>query len=256
MSGALESALYTGHVSHRRVPEPARNFRYPLFMMLLDREELDQLDRCLHLFGDERPRPVSFRRRDHLGDPALPLRESVEQLLRQHGVSPPGGRIRLLTHCRIFGYVFNPVSFFWCHDPRGELRAVVAEVNNTFGERHPYVLPVVDGRTVWVEKKLMHVSPFFSMAGSYRFELPDPGEESRLAVDLTQEGRTVLAGRLYLRRQPLSDAGLTKVLLRYPLMTLQVFVGIHWQALKLWLKGARVWTKPPFDPEAARGEPA
>jgi DUF1365 family protein len=133
---------------------------------------------------------------------------------------------------------------------------VGAEVNNTFGERHPYVLPVVEGRTVWLEKKLMHVSPFFSMAGSYRFELPAPDEHLKLAVDLTQGGRTVMAGRLELRRLPLSDAALAKALLRYPLMTVQVTAGIHWEALKLWLRGARVWTKPPFDPEAARGEPA
>jgi DUF1365 family protein len=217
-------------------------------MALLDLGELTDLDRRLRLFGHNRRRPLSFRDSDHVG---------VDALLRERGVTPPGGRTLLLTHCRIFGYVFNPVSFFYCYDRDDRLSAVVAEVNNTFGERHPYVLEVQGDETVWREKKVFHVSPFFRPdEGTYRWELPPPDETMDLRVDLTRAGSTVLSTALTLRRQPLTDRTLLRSLVRYPFMTLQVISAIHWQALRLWSKGIPVWTKPPYDPETARGGPA
>jgi DUF1365 family protein len=250
------SALYRGFVSHRRVSRPDHGFRYALYMCLLDLGELEDLDRSLRLFGHRRRRALSFHESDHLDGRALPLRESLEALFARERVSWPGGRVELLTHCRVLGYVFNPISLFYCYDPAGALGAVVAEVNNTFGDRHPYLLPVEEGRCVWRRKKLMHVSPFFSLAGSYHFELPPPGRRLDAVVDLTRGGRTELAARLSLERQPLDDAHLLRALCRFPLVTLQVIAAIHWQALRLRARGARFWSQPPYDPEAARGEPS
>lgn len=225
-------------------------------MHLLDLAELPDLDRALRLFGHNRARPVAFSDADHLGDPARTLRANIERFLRESGAGYELGRVELLTHCRVFGYVFNPVSFFYCYDSRGHLAAVVAEVNNTFGERHPYLLEVRDASRVWTEKKVFHVSPFLSLAGSYRWEVPEPSSSLDIRVDLTRGGSPALAARLRLKRQPLTDATLLRALVTYPLMTAQVIGAIHWQAARLWLKKVPVWTKPPYDPGAARGGPA
>jgi hypothetical protein len=252
----FRSALYRGFVTHRRSCGPEHGFRYALYMCLLDLGELGALDARLRLFGHERRRPLGFYDADHLDGSAAPLPEALRALFDREGIRWPGGRVELLTHCRVLGHVFNPISVFYCYDARDELGAVVAEVNNTFGDRHPYLLPVENGRAVWRRKKLMHVSPFFSMAGSYHFELPAPGPRLEAVVDLTRGGRTELATRLSLERQPLDDAHLARALIRYPLVTLKVVAAIHWQALRLWAKGAPFRSQPRYDPEAARGEPS
>ncbi len=249
----IGSSLCVGSLAHQRLAGPAHRFAYALYMLLLDLDELPRLDRSLALFGHNRARPLGFRDGDHLGDDARPLRAKLEAFLRTQGIEPPGGRILLLTQPRVFGYVFNPVSFFYCYDPEGHLKARVAEVNNTFGDRHCYA-----GTTPgWRGKKVMHVSPFFSLAGSYRWDLPAPGPtrvEAR--VDLTREGQPLLRAQLRLRPEPLSDRALAKALLRYPFMTLKVVAAIHFEALRLWRKGASVVPRPAYDPSGAGKEVA
>jgi DUF1365 family protein len=247
----IGSSLCVGSLMHHRIGAPEHRFAYPLYMLLLDLDELPDLDRRLRLLGHNRPRPLSFRDGDHLGGDAGPVRDKVESFLRREGIEPPGGRILLLTHPRVFGYVFNPVSFFYCYEPGGALATRVAEVNNTFGDRHAYAGSV----SAWTDKKVMHVSPFFSMAGSYLWDLPEPdGERIEARVDLAREGRRLLKARLTLRPEPLTDRALAWALLRYPFMTLKVAGAIHFEALRLWRKGARVFTKPTYDPDAARKE--
>jgi len=249
----IGSSLCTGMVTHQRTDATAHRFAYPLYMLLLDLDTLPELDRRLRLFGHNRARPLSFRDRDHLEDDARPLRAKVEAFLQAEGIEPPGGRILLLTLPRVFGYVFNPVSFFYCYDPEGRLAARVAEVSNTFGGRHSYA----GTGPAWRDKKVMHVSPFFSMAGSYAWDLPEPNRlRVDARVDLTHEGRPALRARLILRREPLTDRALAKALLRYPFMTLKVVATIHFEALRLWRKGARVFPNPTYDPPAARKEVA
>ena len=249
----IASSLCAGLVTHERFDAPAHRFAYPLYMLLLDLDALPDLDRRLRLFGHNRRRPLSFRDRDHLGGDARPLRAKVEAFLQAEGIEPPGGRILLLTLPRVFGFVFNPVSFFYCYDREGRLAARVAEVSNTFGDRHSYA--GMGGS--WRDKKVMHVSPFFSMAGSYSWDLPEP-DALRVGarVDLTREGRTVLAARLILRPEPLTDRAIAKALLLYPFVTLKVVAAIHFEALRLWWKGARVFPQPAYDPPAARREVA
>jgi DUF1365 family protein len=249
----ISSSLCAGTLFHHRLDAPEHRFAYPLYMLLLDLDELPGLDRRLWLLGHNRPRALSFRDGDHLGGGATGVREKVEAFLRGQGIEPPGGRILLLTHPRVFGYVFNPVSFFYCYEPGGRLVARVAEVNNTFGDRHAYA----GSGSVWSDKKVMHVSPFFSMAGSYTWHLPEPDParvEAR--VDLTREGRTLLEARLTLRPEPLTDRALARALLRFPFMSLKVVAAIHFEALRLWRKGAPLFPNPKYDPESARKEVA
>jgi uncharacterized protein len=232
----IGSSLCVGTLLHERLEPPARRFAYPLFMLLLDLDELPRLGRRLRLFGHDRARVLSFRERDHLDAASEPLRDRVEGVLRH-----------------VFGYVFNPVSFYYCYDPLGRLAARVAEVNNTFGDRHAYA----GTGASWRDKKVMHVSPFFSMEGSYAWDLPEPdAARVDVRVDLAREGRPLLRARLALRPRALTDGTLAAALLRFPFLTLKVVAAIHYQALCLWLRGARVFTKPAYDPDAAREESA
>ena len=249
----IGSSLCIGTLWHERLEAPRHRFAYPLYMLLLDLDEIPGLDRRLRLFGHNRGRPLGFRDRDHLGGDARPLRDKLEAFLRGEGIEPPGGRILLLTHPRVFGYVFNPVSFFYCYDALGRLAARVAEVNNTFGDRHSYA----GTGPLWHDKKVMHVSPFFSMAGSYAWDLPEPdAARVEARVDLLREGRPLLKARLTLRPEPLTDRALAGALVLYPFMTLKVVAEIHFQALRLWRKGARVFPNPGYEPQAAGKEVA
>ena len=226
----MQSGLYLGRLRHRRHAPRAHEFRYRLFMAWLDLAELDQVFRGRWLWSAKRPALAWFRREDHLGDPRVPLDDAVRELVRERTGRRPAGPIRLLTHLRYLGYVFNPVSFYYCYDAAGErVETVVAEVNNTpWGERHCYVIQPND-RT----PKAMHVSPFMPMELDYRWRFSRPG--SRLAVHMAlMQGTTpIFDATLSLEKSELR----TSVLLLHPFMTLKVITAIHWQALRLWLKG-------------------
>jgi DUF1365 family protein len=255
VSAPARSSLLVGHVMHQRLAPFGHGFRYPVYMHRFDVDELPGLGRRLRLLGVERRAVVRFSMRDHLDGGASDPRVGVEALLAAHGVSGPIGRIELITNCRVLGYVFNPVSFWLCHAPDGALRAIVAEVNNTFGERHCYVLPAEgqDQPGVWRDKKVFHVSPFFSLDGTYRFEFAIADAHLDIRIDLHRNGQPVFVSRLALDRQPLTDARLARLLVTRPLVTAQVIAGIHWEALKLWVKGAAYHPKPAYDPASARG---
>jgi hypothetical protein len=204
---------------------------------------------------------VAFFDRDHFDGAPRGVLASLRACVEAAGHQWPGGRVTLLTHCRVLGYVFNPVSFYYCHHPDGSLAMVVAEVNNTFGDRHPYVLPVSAAEVAsspegqryrWLDKKLMHVSPFYSLDGSYRWDFDVPGPRTRTSVDLTVRGQRLFTATLALQRRELSDRALGAVLIRYPLVTAKVIAAIHWEALKLWMKGAPFRSQPPYDPDTAR----
>ena len=220
-------------------------------MVLLDLAELDEVFCGRWLWGVERWRLASFRRADHMGDPAVPLEKCARDLVERECGRRPVGRIRLLTHLRYFGYCFNPVSFYYCFDAADEhVVAVVAEVNNTpWGERHCYVLdaraagreaapPHVDGTglTHWHSDKRMHVSPFMPMDLQYEWALAAPA--ARLAVQMrcSRNGELLFDAALALRRRPIAGPAMAATLLRFPWMTARVILAIHWQALLLWLK--------------------
>jgi DUF1365 family protein len=251
----MRSRLYVGEVLHRRVTEPQHQFRYRVYYHLFDLDELDALDRRLRLFGYRRTRPVRFRGAQMVGVAGRPVSENIREYLQGQGVTVSVARIELLTQCRVLGFVFNPVSFFYCFGADGRLVAVVAEVHNTFGERHCYLLRAGDAvaGNHWHEKKVFHVSPFMTLAGTYEFEMGIPGERLDIRIDLSRGGSTVFTSRLALEARPLTDRALAGMLVRYPLMPHAVLVAIHRQALALWRKGLTYYPKPPYDPEAARG---
>ncbi|BCS34356.1 DUF1365 domain-containing protein [Luteitalea sp. TBR-22] len=237
--------LYRGRVWHAR-SAPRHAFEYGTYMHLFDLDEVGRINGTHRLLGYNRRRLVGLHDADHLD--GRPLRAAIEHALVSRGHAWPGGRVLLLTHCRVAGYVFNPVSFFYCFDPDGRLATVVAEVNNTYGERHVYVLP----SEAPTHKKEFHVSPFFGLDGTYRFALEAPGEDLTVGIDLTVGEDRRFEARLALRRKRLTDGALAGLLARQPLVTAQVIAAIHWEALRLWWKGVPFRDKPAYAPDAAR----
>jgi DUF1365 family protein len=245
----MQSCIYQGWVRHRRFGTPAHDFRYRLFMLFVDLDELDALRGRLLLWSARRLAPVRFRREDHLGDPERPLAECVRELVEEHTGARPAGRIFLLSHLAYFGHSFNPISVYYCADAAGEgIETVVLEVNNTpWGEQHCYVLsadalrPAAGGRSAGFDKEF-HVSPFLPMEMHYQCYFSRPGEMLSLAINDFEADRLRLQASLVLRRRPLTGGQLALSLLRYPFMTVKVVAGIHWQAVRLWLK------KAPFVP--------
>ena len=241
----MKSALYTGTVMHARRSPHDNVFSYPVYMALLDLDELPELDRRLRLFGWNRRAVTSFHDADHLGIRALLAASGIDL-----GVD---GSIQVLTNLRVLGYVFNPVSFWWCRRGDGSLACIVAEVNNTFGETHPYVLHPATGtesggRAVFETDKRLHVSPFMPMDQAYTWWFSEPGEQLSVRMDVHEVGSPDFHATLTARRVPLTSATLRSALFRYPLMPARVLALIHWQAVRLWLKRTPFYRKPPHVP--------
>ena len=273
----MQSALYQGWVRHRRHAPTQHDFRFPLFMVLMDLDELPGVFDELPGWSARGPALAWFRRRDHFGDAATPLRDVVNGLLRQTLSRPLTGAVRLLTHLRYFGYCFNPISCFYCYRADGRLDAIIAEVNNTWGRRHCYVLDAEraesrpGGWHCWHTDKVLHVSPFMPLEQRYEWRFREPADQLALHMastmapaDSTGARHEGSAGRgtkadgehvprsppqmfdatLNLERHELDRASARQVLVKYPLMTLQVIGAIHLEALKLWRKKTPVFPDP------------
>ena len=247
----MHSAIFTGRVRHRRMEPVGHEFSYRMFMMYLDLEEVDRLFAGRWFWSSSRTALARFRREHHLGDPATGLEQSVRELVRKTTGSEPAGPIRLLTHLQYFGYCFNPVSFYYCFNAEDTvLETIVAEVNNTpWGERRCYVLgPGMNvgkgGIRRYQPVKQMHVSPFMPMDVDYDWRFSQPGRHLSVHMENHREGKKIFDATLSLERQEISTASLARSLCFYPLMTLKVIIAIHWQALRLWLKGSPVYDHP------------
>jgi DUF1365 family protein len=242
----VPAQLVRGQVMHARLRPVANRFVYPVFYVRLN---LARLDDCnWRWFGVNRRRPLSIRTRDYGPRDGSNLELWMRALLREHGIEADG-EIWLQTFPRIAGFVFNPVSFWHCHDSQGTLRAVLAEVNNTFGETHRYLLRVAPsgGQAVLRAEcvKAMHVSPFCEVRGAYQFRFRITDGSHFTAIDYYDENGLLIKTSVSGRPAAMTDAALLSALLRYPLQCVGVVARIHWQALRLWLKGVPFFRKPP-----------
>jgi DUF1365 family protein len=247
MGGEAGSCLYDGEVMHRRAA-PYHRLRYRVFSLLLDLDEVAALSARLRWFSHNRVNLLSFYDRDHGACDGTPPRAWVDAALAAHGLET-GGRIQLLCFPRLLGYVFNPLSIFFCYAPSGHLNAILYEVRNTFGDKHGYLIEVPadhDAEQVIDQacEKAFHVSPFLALAGSYEFRLKEPGDKLTILIRHVADGAELMRASHVARRAPLTDGQILRQLIRHPLMTLKVIAGIHWEALFLWIKGARFYGRP------------
>ncbi len=250
------SALYTGSVMHQRLRPARHRLRYRMFSLLVDLDELPSLARRLRLFSLNRFNLFSLHERDYgdiasRADRGEGLRAYVDRQLHDAGL-PAAAAVRLLTMPRILGYAFNPLSVYFCHGAGGALQALIYEVNNTFGERHSYLIAVEAGegdseRIVQRCAKEFRVSPFLALDLGYVFRIEPPHpERAALSIGVVANDRAgaLVNARFDARRKRLDDAALARVFFSHPLLTLKVIAAIHWEALRLVLKGVRLQPKP------------
>jgi DUF1365 family protein len=257
------ASLYWCRVMHERLLPFRHKFDYRVFSLLLDIDRLPEITAASRLLRHNRFGLISFHDRDHGPRDGSGLRPWVEAALARDGLQDAAARIRIFCFPRLFGYVFNPLSVFFCYDADDHLRAVLYEVKNTFGDQHGYLIevPLGSNSDPAIEQsatKQFHVSPFLPLDGEYRFRLLPPGDKIGITItQLSNSGAVQLVATQTGRREALTDHSLLKAFIRHPLMTVKVMAGIHWEALQLWRKGAAFfrWTAPPRDAVSA-GRPA
>lgn len=249
--GVTDSVFYSCDIMHRRPGPPRYRFNYRSFYLLLDIDAIDTACATSPLLSHNRFNLLSFHDADHGAHDGSSLRTWVEHILAEQAIDIAGGRIRLLTMPRVMGYGFNPISVFYCEHVNGGLRAILAEVHNTFGEHHIYVLHAGNAAMSWratqTKTKQFHVSPFLNRAGCYRFHFSQPRERLGIGIRLYDDDKdtvprivTVLTGHC----AEIGTRNALKLCLRMPLAPLKVVAAIYWQAFKLWLRGARWYHKP------------
>ncbi|MFT5896604.1 MAG: DUF1365 family protein [bacterium] len=239
---SFKSCLYEGQVFHRRTRPKQHVMRYSVFSLLLDLSELSLLSKSLWLFSYNRFNIFSFFDSDFGENNSESLSEYIERKLVAANINTAPSRILLSCYPRILGFVFNPLSLFYCLDAQGRCFAVVHEVHNTFGERHAYVLKVneVASSTQWIEQsadKELFVSPFAHINMSYQFRLNYPDETQVIVIRASDNESVVITASYTAKRKMLSAKQLMRQFLRFPFQTLKVVLGIHWEALRLFLKG-------------------
>ncbi len=252
----MESCIYEGHIRHQRFKPVPNIFRYSLFMMYLDLDELPSVFKGRWFWSTERFAIARFRRKDYWGDPALPLDRAIRDAVKEKTGEEPAGPIRLLTHLSYFGYCYNPVSFYFCYDISGvRVETIAADINNTpWNERHLYVLSESmneakeNGRKRYRFRKDFHISPFIGMDVDYDWRFEAPGRAFTIHMDNLKDGGKFFDATMTLTKREINGWSLAKVLVFYPFVTVKVIAAIYWQGLKLWLK------KCPFHPHPAKSK--
>ena len=237
----MRSHLLQGVVRHRRARPFIYDLEHSVYYLALDLAELDEVARSIKLISRNRPNVLSFRDGDHLDPPATDLTREIGDHLRTEGFEPDDWHVTLVTNLRVFGYVFNPASFFLCRDGSGDLRAVIIEVHNTHGGRHLYTL-LRDGDAsdlVGSMDKDFYVSPFIEMVGRYTVRVRDEPTRLRITINEDQDSALLLHTSIDLTRRRLTDRTIARALIRYPFVTHKTIGMIHWHAFRLWRRGAR-----------------
>ncbi len=243
------AALYFGEVMHARLKPMGHRFTYRVMSLLIDLDRLDEADRQSALFGVNRAALYSFHEADHGKRDGSSLRAYARACAAEHGIDLTGGKVLLLCYPRLLGFTFNPLSVYFGHRADGEIALIIYEVRNTFGDIHSYVLPVKPGETSAAgirqqQDKQFYVSPFVEMVMRYHFRILPPGEHVRLRILETDREGPLLAATFNGRRRALTTAALLRSFIALPLVTLKIVAAIHWEALRLWLKGARLVPRP------------
>ncbi|XDD48566.1 DUF1365 domain-containing protein [Leptospira sp. WS39.C2] len=235
--------MYEADVFHKRTAPTENKFRYKIFNFYLDLEEIDQLSHKSAIFSRNRWNLFSFYDRDHLQFGKTTIYENVKTFLEASGVKVPIGKIFLLTNLRVLGYVFNPVSFYFCFDQKGEPIVAIAEVGNTFGEIKPYIgwfqkaNGTIANPDVYIrEQKQFYVSPFIPLDSEFEFRLNLPNEKLQIGVDSYEEGKRILITSFIGKKIPFQSKYLLKLFIQFPFITVKIITLIHWQAFKLWIK--------------------
>ena len=248
----MHSCIYEGTIRHRRFRPRPNKFQYRLFFMYLDLSELPTLFDIHPLWSYERFNIASFRRRDHFGNAGIPMDQAVRDLVEDRLGNRPDGPIRLLTHLRYFGHCFNPASFYYCYDPADtRVETIVVEIHNTpWGERYCYVLSAEQNEHTnenWRRHQFhkdFHVSPFIHMDIRYDWRFRVPGDVLRVHMIDYEKNEKLFDASLALERREITSGSLTRVLVRYPVLTGKVITMIYWQALRLILKRTPFFTHP------------
>jgi uncharacterized protein len=243
------AALYFGDVMHARLKPMGHRFCYRVMSLLIDLDRLDAADRQSRLFGVNRAALYSFNEADHGERDGSSLRVYAQRRAAERGIELAGGRVLLLCYPRLLGYTFNPLSAYFCYRAGGELALIIYEVRNTFGDIHSYALPIRPGEIGAAgvrqqQDKLFYVSPFIDMAMRYHFRVSPPGDNVKLRILETDREGPLLAATFSGRRRALTTAALLRSFASLPLVTLKIVAAIHWEALRLWLKGARLAPRP------------
>lgn len=244
---ALSNGLIFTTVAHARQRPRQNRFAYKVYYLCFALEDMAQV--AGRLLSLNRFNLFGFYERDYGGKGAKPLDAWVKGVLAEWGMHRADGKIVLLTLPRVLGYAFNPVSFFFCLDTAGALRAVISEVSNTFGDRHCYISFHDDGRVITQDdilqsQKMMHVSPFVEVSGHYTFRFAYREDKIGVWIDHHDAEGVLITTSMVGKRQPLTSRGLVRSFFQYPFITVKVIALIHYQALKLWLKGVRYRTRP------------
>mgnify|MGYP003627038726 FL=1 len=237
-------SLWKGQTAHARYVPFERRFAYNVTLIDIDIDRLDAAARQTPLFSVDKPGLFSFHRRDHGARTDDPLRPWAERVLAKAGVELDCGAIRLVTFPRQLFYKFAPISLWYGYGPSGDLRGIIYEVNNTFGETHAYAAAVSGDRSQHEADKAFHVSPFFDVTGTYRFTLRAPTDRLGIVVESLKDGARLHMANITARRRAATTGTLLSIALATPLATLGVTLAIHWQALKIWLRGARYRSRP------------
>ena len=239
--------LYVGEVMHRRSRPKAYEFVYRVFNIVLDIDRLAEAPARCRLFSHNWFNLFSFHDRDHGPRDGSALRPWIEEQLAAAGLSPAAAQVRLLCMPRVLGYGFDPLSIWYCHDAAGDLRAILYQVKNTFGDQHGYLLPVGDdsaGPSDHEFDKIFHVSPLIAMDARYRIRTTSPDESLAVLIRESDDDGEFLVATLTGERRVMTDGALIRQFLRVPFMTLKVIVAIHWQAIRLMLRGVKYTNRP------------
>lgn len=250
------ASLYFGDVMHARLKPMGHRFSYRVMSLLIDLDRLAEADRLSPLFGVNRKALYSFRNSDHGDRDGSSLRDFAQRRASAEGIDLAGGRVLLLCYPRLLGYTFNPLSVYFCCDAAGALALLIYEVRNTFGDIHSYVLPVRPGQMSAAgirqqHDKLFYVSPFIEMAMRYHFRVSEPGQSVRIRILETDAEGPLLAATFSGQRRALTTPAVLRSFFALPLVTFKIIAAIHWEALRLWIKGARLVPRPAIVPPHA-----